>query len=263
MLKPSVRFAAALAATFSCLASFPRGRARQRESLPQPGAALRADRARAPRRSRSTPRCSPPPTKAASTWPSACSELGASLDARDRLGARPLARAAAPARSRWSRCSSSRARRSMRSNLDGSTALYQAAENGRLPIVQPPDRARREREPSRPQRHHAAVGGRLYGQRADRRAVHGEGRRSENDRQTRARRPSSMPRAAASRRWCASCSTMASTSTRRYGNDLTALMWAAGYSDEAGVQGRGRGHEIAARSRRAYRRCRTIAAAPR
>ena len=29
---------------------------------------------------------------------------------------------------------------------------------------------------------------------------------------------------------------MASTSTRKYGNDLTVLMWAAGYSDEAGVK---------------------------
>ena len=49
----------------------------------------------------------------------------------------------------------------------------------------------------------------------------------------------------------------------RYGNDLTVLMWAAGYSDEAGVQDDDRGHQIAARSRRAYRRCRTIAAVPR
>ena len=80
--------------------------------------------------------CSPPPTRAARNSRSQLLDNGASLEARDRFGSQPLAHAAAPGKPRSSRCSWIAARPIDAQNIDGSTALYKAAEAGRLAIVQ-------------------------------------------------------------------------------------------------------------------------------
>lgn len=62
-------------------------------------------------------------------------DKGASLDARDRLGLRPLGHAAAAGQAELVALFLDRGAPIDAQNLDGSTALYQAAEAGRLPIV--------------------------------------------------------------------------------------------------------------------------------
>ena len=62
-------------------------------------------------------------------------EEGASLEARDRLGAKPLARAAASGRAEIVTVFLDHGAPIDARDLDGSTALYKAAEAGRLAIV--------------------------------------------------------------------------------------------------------------------------------
>src|SRR5512132_759354 len=62
-------------------------------------------------------------------------EEGASVEARDGLGAMPLARAAAAGEVELVTLFLEHGAPIDARNLEGSTALYQAAENGRLPIV--------------------------------------------------------------------------------------------------------------------------------
>ena len=122
----------------------------------------------------------------------------------------------------------------MRENLDGSTALYQAAETGRLPIVRLlVERGADVNLPGRsgitPLAAAAYMGSApivefLMEKGADPKVIDDTQKAAIVYAAGRGFPPS-----------CASFSTMASTSTPRYGNDLTALMWAAGYSAEAGV----------------------------
>lgn len=60
---------------------------------------------------------------------------GASLDARDRLGAKPLARAAAAGQLEIVTLFIERGAPIEARDLDGSSALYKAAETGRLPMA--------------------------------------------------------------------------------------------------------------------------------
>ena len=99
---------------------------------------------------------------------------GASLDARDRLGARPLARAAVAGEAELVTLFLERGAPIDARDLDGSTALFKAAEAGRLPMV------KLLAEP-RPERHHASVSRRLYGKRSDRAVPDRQGRRRECD----------------------------------------------------------------------------------
>ena len=69
---------------------------------------------------------------------------GASLEARDRLGAKPLARAAAAGQVEIVTLFLEQGAPIDARDLDGSTALYKAAETGRLADRPPPGRARRE-----------------------------------------------------------------------------------------------------------------------
>lgn len=62
-------------------------------------------------------------------------EEGASVEARDGLGAMPLARAAAAGEAELAILFLEHSAPIDARNLEGSTALYQAAENGRLPMV--------------------------------------------------------------------------------------------------------------------------------
>jgi uncharacterized protein len=62
-------------------------------------------------------------------------QRGASLEARDRFGAKPLARAAAAGHAEMVKLFLDSGAPVDARDLDGSTALYKAAESGRLPII--------------------------------------------------------------------------------------------------------------------------------
>ena len=109
-------------------------------------------------------------------------DAGASLEARDRLGFNPLARAAKSGQDEIVALFLDRGAPIDARSLDGSTALYRGRRDRAAADRAAIGRARRGCQPCRAQRHHAAFSRRLYGQRADRRAVDREGRRSEGRR---------------------------------------------------------------------------------
>ena len=138
---------------------------------------------------------------------------GASLEARDRLGAKPLARAASPARSRSLRCFSSSGAPIDARDLDGSTALFKAAEAGRLPMVEllvehGADIDMPGRNGITPLSAAAYMGSAPIVQ-----LLHRQGRRPQGDRRNAEVGHRLCRGHGASCRWCASFSTMASTST--------------------------------------------------
>ena len=95
-------------------------------------------------------------------------EAGASLEARDRFGAKPLSHAAASGQIELVALFLDHGAPIDARNLDGSTALFKAAESGRLADRKAAGGARRKRRSARPQRGRAAIRGGLYGQRAHR-----------------------------------------------------------------------------------------------
>ncbi|MFZ2019857.1 MAG: ankyrin repeat domain-containing protein [Methyloceanibacter sp.] len=162
-------------------------------------------------------------------------ELGASLDARDRTGARPLARAAVAGEVEMVTLFLDRGAAIDAQNLEGSSALFQAAENGRLPVVKLlVERGANVGLPGRsgitPLAAAAYMGSvpiieLLMEKGAD------------------AKTPDNTGKAAiiyaAGRGFSPVVHLLLDHGVdvnARYGNDLTALMWAAGYSEEAGVQ---------------------------
>jgi uncharacterized protein len=161
-------------------------------------------------------------------------EAGASVEARDRLGARPLAGAAAAGQPELVTLFLERGAPIDAQNLDGSTALYQAAENGRLPIVRLLiERGANVSLPGRngitPLSAGAYMGSvpiveLLMEKGADPKTI---------DTTSKA-----AIVYAAGRGFPAVVRLLLEHGVNvntRYGNDLTALMWAAGHSEEAGV----------------------------
>ena len=159
---------------------------------------------------------------------------GASLEARDRLGAKPLARAAAAGQAELVTLFLDRGAPIDAQNLDGSTALYQAAEAGRLPIVrQLVEHGADVKLPGRngitPLSAAAYMGSApivefLMDKGTDPKAI---------DKTEKA-----AIIYAAGRGFPAVVRLLLGRGVdvnTKYGNELTALMWAAGYSDEAGV----------------------------
>ena len=159
---------------------------------------------------------------------------GASLEARDRLGTKPLARAAAAGQAELVTLFLERGAPIDAQNLDGSTALYQAAEAGRLPIVrQLVEHGANVKLPGRngitPLSAAAYMGSApivkfLMDKGTDPKAI---------DKTEKA-----AIIYAAGRGFPAVVRLLLDRGVdvnTKYGNELTALMWAAGYSDEAGV----------------------------
>ncbi len=162
-------------------------------------------------------------------------DLGASLDARDRLGARPLAHAAAAGEVEMVQLFLDRGAAIDARNLDGSSALYQAAEQGQFAVVRLlVERGANVNLPGRngitPLAAAAYMGSApivefLIGKGADPTTVDQTGK--------------SAIVYAAGRGFPAVVRLLLDHGVdvnARYGNDLTTLMWAAGYSDEAGVK---------------------------
>jgi uncharacterized protein len=162
-------------------------------------------------------------------------DAGASLDARDRLGIKPLGRAAAAGQPELVALFLDRGAPIDARAIDGSTALYQAAEAGRLPIVrQLVEHGANVHLPGRsditPLSAAAYMGSEpivelLIEKGADPNATDGTEK--------------AAIIYAAGRGFPEIVRQLLDHGVdvnTRYGNDLTALMWAAGYSDEAGVQ---------------------------
>jgi ankyrin repeat protein len=159
---------------------------------------------------------------------------GASLEARDRLGVRPLGRAAAAGQPELVALFLDRGAPIDARAIDGSTAVYQAAEAGRLPIVQQlVEHGANITLPGRsgltPLEAGAYMGSQpivelLIDKGADPKAA-------DNTQKT-------AIIYAAGKGFPDIVRLLLDHGVdvnARYGNDLTVLMWAAGYSDEAGV----------------------------
>ena len=159
---------------------------------------------------------------------------GASLEARDRLGAKPLARAAVAGERALVALFLDKGAPIDAQNIEGSTALFQAAEQGRLPIVRLLiERGANISLPGRtgitPLSAAAYMGSApivelLIEMGADPKA-------SDKTEKT-------AIIYAAGRGFPAVVRLLLDHGVdinTHYGNDLTALMWASGYSDEAGV----------------------------
>jgi ankyrin repeat protein len=162
-------------------------------------------------------------------------EQGASLEARDRLGASPLAHAAAAGQAELVTLFLDRGAAIDAKDIDGSTALFQAADQGRLEIVRL--LIARGASPALPGRKGitpisaaAYMGSEptvafLLDKGADPKVVDAT-----------AKGPLVY---AVGRGFYGVTRLLLDRGVdvnARYGNDLTALMWAAGYSDEAGVE---------------------------
>jgi uncharacterized protein len=160
-------------------------------------------------------------------------DAGASLDARDGLGVRPLGRAAASGQAEIVTLFLDRGAPIDAQNLDGSTALYQAAETGRLRIVRQlvehganVSLAGRNGTPLSAAAYMGSepIAQLLIEKGADPNALD-------------ATQKGAIVYAAG-RGFSGVTRLLLDHGVgvnARYGNDLTALMWAAGYSDEAGV----------------------------
>jgi ankyrin repeat protein len=162
-------------------------------------------------------------------------DAGASLDARDRIGARPLAHAATAGEVEMVALLLDRGASIDAQDLEGSSALSQAAENGRLSVVQLlAQRGANVNLPGRtgitPLEAAAYMGSVpivefLTEKGADPKIVDKTGK--------------AAIVYAAGRGFSPVVRLLLEQGVdvnARYGNDLTVLMWAAGYSDEAGVQ---------------------------
>ncbi len=162
-------------------------------------------------------------------------DTGASLDARDRLGAKPLARAAVAGEVEMVTLFLDKGAQVDAQNLEGSSALYQAAENGRLPVVSLlVERGANVSLPGRtgttPLSAAAYMGSvpiveLLMRKGADPKTVDTTGK--------------TAIVYAAGRGFPAVVRLLLGHGVdvnARYGNDLTVLMWAAGHSEEAGVK---------------------------
>ena len=147
-------------------------------------------------------------------------------------------------------------------SLDGSTALYKAAETGRLDDRSTLGRAGRRYEPAgrsgiTPLSAAAYMGSEPIVTLPDRQRRRPQCQDDTKKARDRLRR---RPRLHPVTRLLLDHGVDVNA---RYGNDLTVLMWAAGYSAEAGVNDIVQGHQPAARSRRDISTTRTIAAARR
>ena len=140
-------------------------------------------------------------------------EAGASLEARDRFGAKPLARAAASGQIELVALFLDQGAPIDARDLDGSTALFKAAESGRLRDRAAAGGARRERQFARPQRGRAAFGGAFMGSAPIVQFLIEKGADPNGDRRHAKDRDRLCGGARLSRRRAPSCSTMASTST--------------------------------------------------
>jgi ankyrin repeat protein len=162
-------------------------------------------------------------------------DAGASLDARDRTGARPLAHAATAGEVEMVALFLDRGAPIDAQDLEGSSALSQAAENGRLSVVQLlVQRGANVNLPGRtgitPLEAAAYMGSVpivefLMEKGADPKIVDKTGK--------------AAIVYAAGRGFSPVVRFLLDhgvDANARYGNDLTVLMWAAGYSEEAGVQ---------------------------
>ena len=151
----------------------------------------------------------------------------------------------ARATSRWSIFSSPQGAAIDARNLAGATALYGAAENERQAIVAPAAGKGRRSESGRPLGVTPLAAAAFKGN--DRIVEPLLARGADPESSTRpARRPSSMrPRAASADR--APAARCRRRRQRAYGNDLTALMWAAGHDDGVGGAARRRGRNAPAR----------------
>ena len=161
-------------------------------------------------------------------------DKGASVEARDRLGAKPLARAAVAGEPELVTLFLDKGAPIDAQNIEGSTALFQAAEQGRLPIVRL--LIERGANVSLPGRNgitplsaaaymgSASIVQLLIEKGADPKAIDKTGK--------------AAIVYAAGRGFPAVVRLLLDHGVdvnTHYGNDLTALMWASGYSDEAGV----------------------------
>jgi ankyrin repeat protein len=162
-------------------------------------------------------------------------EAGASLEARDRLGAKPLSHAAAAGQIELAVLFLDHGAPIDARNLDGSTALFKAAETGRLDIVKLlVERGASVDLPGRsgvtPLSAAAFMGSApivdfLIEKGADPNWMDGTQK--------------TAIVYAVGRAFPAVCTVLLAHGVdvnAKYGNDLTALMWAAGYSAEAGVK---------------------------
>jgi ankyrin repeat protein len=165
-----------------------------------------------------------------------CTDLARKLlDARDRTGTRPLARAAVAGEVEMVTLFLDRGAAIDAQNIEGSSALFQAAENGRLPVVKLlVGRGANVSLPGRsgitPLAAAAYMGSvpiieLLLEKGADPKTTDSTGK--------------AAMVYAAGRGFSPVVRLLLDHGVdvnARYGNDLTALMWAAGHSDEAGVQ---------------------------
>jgi uncharacterized protein len=161
-------------------------------------------------------------------------DAGASLDARDRLGNRPLDHAAMGGETELVTLFLDKGAAIDAKNIEGSTALYQAAEQGRLPVVslliaRGANASLPGRNGITPLAAAAYMGSEpivvlLLEKGADPNVLD---------------KTKKTPIVYAVGRGFAGVASQLLDHgvdvNARYGNDLTALMWAAGYSDEAGV----------------------------
>ena len=181
-------------------------------------------------------------------------EDGASLQARDRLGAMPLSRAAKAGNADIVELFLARGAAINARNLDGSTALFLAAEADNRAVVETllahgADINLPGRSGLTPIAAAAYMGNEPLV-----RLLAGERRRSRTQPTALARRRSAMR---AGRGFTSVVRLLLDHGVdvnARYGNDLTALMWAAGHADEAGTADVDEPHHAADRSRRAARR---------
>ncbi len=162
-------------------------------------------------------------------------DAGASLLARDRRGAMPLAHAAREGRIKLVELFLAGGAPIDARNVDGGTALFAAADGQKHSTVALLLAKGADPNLAGPLRPHAAHRRGVQGQRPHRRSAACARRRSRTRATQPARRRWSMRPRAASTISCSGSSTPASTPRARYGNDLTALMWAAGHDDGVGA----------------------------
>ena len=233
MLKPSFRVAATLATTISSLACFPAdtfANAKVCRSLDQRYEQI----ARGATSIEINAMLFSAADKGCLDLAKLLISAGASLEARDRLGAKPLARAAVAGESALVALFLDKGAPIDAQNIEGSTALFQAAEQGRLPIVRLlierganfslPGRTGITPLSAAAYMGSAPIVGLLIEMGADPKV-------SDKTEKT-------ATIYAAGRGFPAVVRLLLDHGVdinTHYGNDLTALMWASGYSDEAGV----------------------------
>ena len=189
-------------------------------------------------------------------------EAGASVEARDRLGAKPLARAAAAGEPEIVTLLLDHGAPIDAQSLDGSTALYPGGRGRAAAGRAPPGRTRREGQPSRPHRDNAALRRGLYGQRADRAVLDRQGRRSEIDRYD-AEDGHRLRRGPGLFSGCAPASRPWRRRQRQIWQRSHRADVGGGLLGRSRRQGRGRGHDAPASIAARISTSKTIAAVPR